>query len=112
MVLAFFVLTGCYYDNEEELYGNSCEVVNISYSLDVLPIIESNCFICHAASANQGDVTLEGYGAIIEYVDSGQLIGAITHSGGFSPMPDDAPKLSDCNIQKIQQWVDDGALNN
>jgi hypothetical protein len=44
--------------------------------------------------------------------DNGKLVGAITHAAGFLPMPQSAPKLSDCNINKIKDWVNRGALNN
>lgn len=103
----------CYYDDEATLYPpTECITVNMSYQGDVVPIISSNCYVCHSAAANLGDITLEGYTEIKKYVDSEQLMGAINHISGFSPMPQDAPKLNDCSIAKIESWIADGAQDN
>jgi hypothetical protein len=45
-------------------------------------------------------------------VNNGKLMGSITWASGFSPMPKNASKMPDCEIQKIQKWIDQGALNN
>jgi len=45
-------------------------------------------------------------------VDNGKLLGAVTHASGYSPMPKNQAQLSDCNIQKITNWINKGALNN
>ena len=113
--LFFFPLLvmGCYYDNEIELYGvNDCVTTNISYVNDVQPMLEQNCYVCHSTAANLGNVTLEGYSATKMFVDNMRLIGAITHMSGFSQMPQNAPKLPECTLDKIQAWVNDGAPNN
>jgi len=44
--------------------------------------------------------------------DNGTLIGTISWETGFENMPQGGDQLSDCNIAKIQSWVDDGAPNN
>ena len=31
-LIVCFSITGCYYDNEEELYGTSCDTTNVTYS--------------------------------------------------------------------------------
>lgn len=107
------ILTGCFYDNEEELYpGNTCVTDNMSYSSNVLPIIQDNCYSCHNQAGNQGGVTLEGYAAFKVYIDNGKLLGAIKHETGSPPMPQNEPQLLQCQIDKIEAWVNQGALNN
>ncbi len=107
------LIVGCYYDNEEDLYGmTDCDTANVTYSAFVRNTIEQSCFACHSAASNFGGVTLEGYEAVKVYVDNGRLLGAIRHEAGFSSMPQGAPKLSDCIIDRLQAWIDDGALNN
>lgn len=108
-----FIFLGCYYDVEEELYPTTqCHVQNMSLMLDILPILENDCMQCHSASANFGNVTLEGFDQLIKYVDDGSLLGTIKHSSGFSAMPKGAAKLLDCEIEKIESWIINGALNN
>lgn len=111
-ILTSLFLAGCYYDNEEDLYPSNCNTDSVTYSADVADIISINCLVCHSTAANLGNVRLEGYAALKTYVDNGKLVGAIKHQSGFSAMPQNAPKLSSCNIAKIEKWVADGALDN
>jgi hypothetical protein len=105
--------SGCYYDVEEELYPDTgCRVQNMSYQADILPILTSRCYVCHSAAANNGGISLEGYASLQRYVDNGQLLGAIRHDGGFSPMPKNAPQLPACQIEQIQAWIATGAPDN
>ena len=105
--------TGCYYDVEEELYGTlACDTLDVTYSNTVLPLLESKCYSCHDAANNFGNVTLEGYTNLKTYVDNGRFLGAIRWTSGFSPMPKNQSKLLECDIQKIEVWVNNGAPNN
>ena len=113
MVFVIVWSGGCYYDVEEVLYpAGSCQTENMSYQTNIEPIIQRNCYVCHSQAANQGSITLEGYTNLLTYVQNGRLSGAIRHEPGFSPMPQNGPQLSDCDIAKIEQWVASGAPNN
>ena len=94
--------------------GNNCDTVNMEYLADVVPILQNNCYRCHGSNSNSGSlgIVLEGYNNIKPYAESGTLIGVITHAQGFVPMPQDASKLSDCNINKIRSWIANGIQNN
>jgi len=110
-----FFLHGCYYDVEEELYpstGSSCDTLNVTYAADIVPILQQSCYTCHSIGANLGGVTVEGYDEIIVLVEDGRLAGAVNHLSGFSPMPKDASQLDDCSLALINNWINDGALNN
>ena len=112
-ICLILALQSCYYDVEEEIYPSiECEVMDMSYQMDIQPLINSNCYVCHSAAANNGNVTLEGYDRLMDYVTSGQLLGAIRHEPGYSPMPKNGPQLLQCNIEKIESWIADGAPNN
>lgn len=106
-------LSSCYYDVEEELYPNyGCDLTNISYSADIVPIMNRYCYSCHSVAANQGNIILEGYDQMVRYINDGSLIGSIKHESGWIPMPEDAPKMPDCDIMKITEWVNAGNFNN
>lgn len=115
-ILILFLVTsiiGCTYNVEEELYPSTgCELDSVTYSAVVLPIIEVNCYECHDQANNFGGITLEGYDLLKLYVDSGDLLGVIKHESGFSPMPQNRAKMLDCDIEKIEAWIADGAPNN
>lgn len=107
-------LGGCYYDVEEELYPNQapCVTTDMSYLNDVVPILDAQCNSCHSTANAFGGVILDNYARVKQHVDNSTLLGVIRHEAGFSPMPKGAPKLLDCDIAKIEAWVNAGALDN
>ena len=113
MVLGMIVFSSCYYDNVETLYPvGDCTTVNMSYVSDINPILQQNCFNCHDADANNGNVTLEGYNQLMPHITNGRLLKAIKHESGVSPMPQNTTALSTCDISKIEQWILQGSQNN
>jgi len=115
ITLAFLVIfSSCFYDNEEELYPHLsiCNTDSMSYSTDIVPILNDHCLGCHSASANQGGVTMEGYDAVIPYVTDNRFLKSIKHENGVSQMPKNTNKLDSCTIAKVAAWIDQGALNN
>ena len=108
--------TGCYYDNEEDLYPvitlPTCDTVNVTYAATVLPLLESECYSCHGNGASSGNVSLQGYTNLKTYIDNGLFWGSIAHLEGFSNMPKGGNKLPDCDLDKIQAWINLGAPNN
>ena len=113
-----FLLTGCYYDNEETLYpgtGSGCDLTNITLSTAIKPVMQSYCLGCHSTAAAPGSgngIRLENYTDLKTWVTNGKLYGAVSHAAGYSPMPKGGGKLDNCTLQKIKKWIDDGALNN
>lgn len=113
IAIMVFIANGCYYDVEEELYPTTeCSTLNMSYEMDILPILQKDCYSCHSAATNFGNITLEGYNKLIPYVNSGALLGVIQHELGFSFMPKGGAQLLDCEIAKIESWIKDGSLDN
>ncbi len=120
IVIGSYLMYGCRYDNEEELYHNpdvedKCDTLNVTLSNTIQPILSQNCYSCHSIT-NSGSfgagINLESYSELLTLVHSGRLIGAITHSPGFSAMPQGGTKLDDCTIDQIKSWINAGALNN
>lgn len=114
-VLIIVLVTSCYYDNEETLYPGSanCTVPAIStFSGTVLPLLNNRCNNCHAGSSPSGGIALDTHANVIKYVNDGSLMGSINFASGYSAMPKNSGKMSACDIQKIQSWIDAGALNN
>ena len=113
LLISVVVASGCYYDSAENLYPSTdCITNNMSFQSDIVPILQTNCYICHSAAVHNGDITLEGYSEMIKQVNNGKLLGAINHETGFVAMPQNAPKLGTCEISKIEHWVTEGSKNN
>ena len=112
-LLCLSALSACYYDSEEDLYPTvECDTVDVTYTEKILPIIRNNCYGCHDQASNFGNITLEGHDQLKRYVDNGQLLGVIRRESGFSPMPKNGPPLVDCDIEKIEVWIQQGAPDN
>lgn len=92
--------------------GNTCDTVNMTYTADVKPLLQSNCYGCHGNGQTSGGVTLDTYAGVKTVVDNNKLMGVVTHASGFPAMPKGGAKLSDCNINKIKSWIGRGAQNN
>jgi mono/diheme cytochrome c family protein len=110
------LFSGCFYDKEELLYpAPPCNPTGSTYSATVAPIISARCVSCHGsavANVNAAGIVLDNYNSIRPYAISGKLVGAINHASGYQPMPKNSAKLSSCDIAKITDWVNNGALNN
>lgn len=117
LVVFIAFASGCYYDSEEQLYpkiSSPCDDVNVTFSGTVKPILQT-CQTCHSNSnsvSSGGGVRLQDYNDILDYVKSGKLMGSVSHSQGFIPMPDGGGKIPDCEIAQLQKWIDNGTLNN
>ncbi len=102
-------ISGCYYDNSEELYPqpdvNRCDTMNITYTATLKPIIDQQCATagCHAGFAPTG-IDLRGYTGLRAIADNGRLMVSINHTGAF-PMPKGMPKMDPCTIAKFQAWI-------
>lgn len=113
LVIGLVSLSSCYYDSEEDLYPSAgCSTENVSFANDVKPILLNSCLSCHNNVSLQGNITLESYYDVISYVPNGLLLGSIKHDSGYKAMPQNATKLDDCRISKVEAWITAGALNN
>ncbi len=117
IILFCGMMVACSKENEQHLTGPvvitpTCDTVNMKLAANVAPIFSANCYSCHGNGSSQGGVRLDSYNNLKIWAMAGNLLGAITHSAGFSPMPQGGAKLSDCDINKIKDWIERGALNN
>jgi mono/diheme cytochrome c family protein len=78
----------------------------------VKKIIDAKCINCHSGSTPSGGLDYSTYAGLKTVADAGKLVGAVTHSLGYTPMPFQQPKLDDCKIAQIKKWVQSGAPNN
>lgn len=103
---------GCYYDNEELLYGSgaSCDTVQAKFSTDIDSIIQSKCAYsgCHDASTGKGSTVLTNYQEISSKAnrikDRAVLQKTMPPSG--------SPSLSDTEVIKLKCWIESGTPNN
>ena len=111
LTLLVAVPQACYYDNEEELYpgGTVCDTSNVRYSVEVLNIVENNCYSCHSQGSNVSGFPFDSYAALRDYALNGKLVERTNDA--ISPMPQGG-LLPDCQRAVLRAWVNAGAPNN
>jgi hypothetical protein len=117
VILSLFIwvtlYSSCSNNSKEELLNLSvCDTTAVKFSTTIMPIFTASCNSqtgCHG-SVGQGSVLLESYDNIMDNTSTTAILTYIKASANW--MPKNNPKLDDCSINKIQAWVNQGALNN
>lgn len=106
-----FILTSCKHEAID-----TCNTSAFAYAADIKPIMDARCSTCHKASytGENGGLYLDSWADLNDYVINNpeNFMGSIKHVAGYEPMPEGGSKLSDCEIKKLQNWIDAGAPNN
>ncbi len=115
IIIVLTLFGSCTYHNEDEYFKDNpdrCYTDDVSYQNDILPVLEASCISCHSSANLSGGIDLSNHSEIKQVAESGLLLGVLRHDMGFKPMPQNANKLSDCTILKIEAWIDQGLKNN
>lgn len=90
-----------------------CDTSNVTYNSTIRPLFLSKCAggSCHDAASPAGSIDLTTYADAFSTANDGSLAGAIQHESGFSAMPP-SQWLSQCEIDQVLIWIQDGAPNN
>ncbi|MFZ1527361.1 MAG: c-type cytochrome domain-containing protein [Ferruginibacter sp.] len=91
---------------------NGCDTTVFTYSGAIGPLINNYCKGCHSGTAPSGNISLTNYNEVKAIAVNGSFYGSITHASGFSAMPKNANKWSDCQIKQVQKWIAAGSPNN
>lgn len=115
--LVSLLATGCYFDNEEDLYPEAriCRDTTgtISFAAKVQPIFKANCNGggCHNSNSQAAGIVLDTHSGAVSAI-SNRLLDALKHQNGASPMPKNGSRLPNCDIAKVELWINQGAENN
>ena len=91
----------------------------VSFTNDVLPILESRCVNCHGGDRTEEDLSLKTYSDIFAGSQNGAVV--VPNDADHSKlvelimngkMPKRGPKLTPPQIQLIVDWINQGALEN
>ncbi|MEQ1798715.1 MAG: hypothetical protein ABL872_12240 [Lacibacter sp.] len=118
IILIFIAIAGlssCYYDKGDYLYAGAatCDTAAaVSYSKNVVPLLQQQCYGCHGGGSPSGGIAMGTYAADKAMAVKGTLYGSISFAAGYSPMPQGAPKMTTCQLATIKKWIDSGSPNN
>jgi len=115
LVIASLVLLtalySCEYNVESELYPNSfCDTTRVAnFSIGVRSVLAEHCDQCHSGADPVAGFVIDTYETLEPFVSNGSFLCSITHGDGCLPMPDDAPKILECDIDLVRDWINSGA---
>ncbi|MCF8256031.1 MAG: hypothetical protein K9J06_00640 [Flavobacteriales bacterium] len=105
--LSLFGLSSCYFDVEDELYGN-CDTTAVSFATDIWPAIETTCLTgCHAPGGS-GNGIYTDHASVLAKVTNGSLMARVVEQANMPPNGG----LTDCQRQKFEAWILNGAPDN
>lgn len=91
----------------------------VSFSRDVLPVLESRCINCHGGQRTSEGLDMKTYAALMAGSQNGPVVtpGDASNSSFVTlsaegKMPKRGPKLTPSEIQLLTDWVNAGAPNN
>ncbi len=90
-----------------------CDTNNVTYNGTIRPLLTSKCAgsSCHDASSPANNMDLTNYAGAYSIANDGSLAGSIQHQTDYTAMPPNQ-WLSQCEIDQILIWIQDGAPNN
>ena len=105
-------LNGCYYDSEDVLYP--CNANAVSYAQHIVPILESNCYSCHAGPSPVGGRPFDTYSLLVTTISdpAADFLCRIKWEDGCAKMPPSGSQLEICSITRLEAWIEQGMLNN
>lgn len=98
---------------------SSAQAATVSFSADVLPILQSRCFNCHGGDDIEEGLNLTTFAGIMAGSDNGPVIvpgdaanSLLAEQVVSQEMPKRGPKLTPPQVQIIVDWINQGALDN
>ena len=123
-LLAATAMTGCPVVDTVEILAERLPasgsgggvLLDVSFELDVLPMLEETCWECHTGTSPPAGVDLSSYETILDsgVVEPGRPESSPLYTmvrDGMMPPPGREP-LSDAEVQWIGDWIEAGAPNN
>lgn len=89
-----------------------CDTLDVKYSTKVSTLLTNKCIGCHNSASAGGGINLANYAGVQTVALNGRLLGSVKHTTGYLQMPQGGDKLSDCEINIFQIWINAGAPNN
>lgn len=88
---------------------------NVTYTKDIAPLMTTECGTnssCHRQNNSDSEISLVSYDDVTAVAVTGQLLSSVIHDGNAEPMPYGGAKMSDCKINKIKAWLNQGIKEN
>jgi hypothetical protein len=101
---SFVALFSCSSENEEDKHNDEPNG-QLSYQVDIAPIIQSNCMVCHNAQSASGGLVIDGETSMVAMAQSGLLEEVLL-------LPPNNPRkmppgfnLSSADLNRLLAWI-------
>lgn len=102
---------GCTYDDLTSLGTPwDCQTVDVSFGMDILPLVVDNCQECHSGSSPSADIGFEEHADIELFAES--MLDRMGREPGDPLLMPESGKLDSCSIALFSAWIDAGKPNN
>jgi cytochrome c5 len=110
--LVYIISASCTNDSESDLIPMEPEnPETVSYEATIKQIIANNCLGCHKAPPiNGAPFALDTYARLMDRVENGNVIVAIKRQTGEPAAMPPQGRLPQATIDLIEQWADEGFL--
>jgi uncharacterized membrane protein len=92
---------------------------NVSFAVDIRPILESRCINCHGGDRIEEGLILTSHASILAGSENGAVVSPGDAANSLlaelvanKKMPKRGPKLTPPQVQLIVDWINQGALDN
>lgn len=116
-LLFLICFLGCSYDSEDDLLGNPSEDIGdeipelVTYDENIATIMQSSCIGCHDNPPTNGaPFGLANYDQVT--LRAGAILNRMSLSNGSPGAMPPSGRLPQATIDLIDQWIQDGLLEN
>ncbi len=89
-----------------------CDTLEVTYTADIWPLVETHCVGCHGGSSPDADLALENYDDIFDMIDGNEDAYISLIDGSADPvMPENTTGLPDCQVRMFEIWIENGMPN-
>lgn len=85
---------------------DTCQTQGITYKNFVEDLVSQQCRACHNSTQIAGGLKLTTYQDVNIIASNGSMIHAINGTEGYAKMPPaPAPELKECDVKKLEAWI-------
>ena len=105
------LMSGCTYDDLETIGSPvDCDVFDVSYGQDILPLVADNCQGCHSGGTPSAGIAFEEHADIALFAEI--MLDRMGREPGDDLLMPPSGKLDSCSIVRFSAWIDAGKPNN
>jgi len=113
LAVSIFIFNACSSDEADEATNCAENISNVSFSTDITPLLTTYCYFdgdnsCHNGGAPGDFQTYDGVNQALTKIEDRTLT-----QKNMPPDYSTGPtSLTDCDLERLQVWIDEGAQNN